>query len=33
MTADEDDIGVRLCDARGNGADSHFGHQFDADAR
>ncbi len=32
MAGDEDDIGVGLGDARGDGADADFRHQFDVDA-
>ena len=31
--ADEHDVGVRLGDARGDGADANLGHELDADAR
>ena len=31
MSGDEDHIGVGFGHSRGNGADSGFGHQFDAD--
>ena len=33
VPADEDDVGVRLGDARGDGADARLGHQLHADAR